>query len=86
MKSLAMSPQRKYPIPYQGITKLGTKIYKILSPQPAKYWTGYKALIHVAEEDCNNSTDTSCTNKEDSINNLKAINIKNMDDKNKNYN
>ena len=46
MKSLAMLPPRKDPIPNQDINILGTKTYQSLPPQLAKYSTGYKSLIN----------------------------------------
>ena len=76
IKSLAMYPQRKYPIPNQYINMLGTEKYQIPSPQLAKFCTGYKSIRNQAEDYCNYSTDTSRTDKEDSVDNLKAINTK----------
>ena len=81
MKSLAILPPRKYPIPNQDINKLGTEIYQILPPKLYKYCPGYKKLINEEEDYRNDSTDTSYTDKEDYINNLKSINNKNIDDK-----
>ena len=48
MKTYAMSPPRKDPIPYQDINILGTKTYQNLPPQYSKYRPGYKSLIHEA--------------------------------------
>ena len=62
------------------LTYQGPKIYKSLPIQHAKYCPGYKSLIHEAEDDHNDSTDTSRTDKEDYVINLKAINNKNIDD------
>ena len=42
MKSLAISPPRKYPIPDTDINILGTEKYQSLPPQLAKYHPGYK--------------------------------------------
>ena len=78
MKSLAISPTRKDLIPNQDINILRTKTYQSLPPQLAKYCPGYKSLINAAEYGRNYSTDTSCTDKEDSVNNLKAINKKTL--------
>ena len=80
MKSLAMLPPRKDPIPNQDINILGTKKYQSLPLQLSKYFPGYKSLINEAEDGRNDSTDTSRTEKEDSLKNLKAINNKNIDD------
>ena len=38
MKSLAMLPPRKDPIPNQDINRLGTKKYQSLPPQLAKFF------------------------------------------------
>ena len=46
MKSLAMSPPRKDPIPNQDINSLGTKKYQSLPPQLAKFCTGCKSLFN----------------------------------------
>ena len=42
MKSRAISPPRKDPIPNQYINMLGTKKYQILPPQLAKFCPEYK--------------------------------------------
>ena len=42
MKSLAMSPPIKYPIPNPDINILGNETDRILPPQLAKYFPGYK--------------------------------------------
>ena len=76
-----MSPPRKDLIPNQDINRLGNEKDQSLPPQLAKYFSGYKSLIHKAKDNHNDSTDTSRTDKEDYINNLKAINNKNIDDK-----
>ena len=44
IKSLAMSPQRKDPIPNQDIDMLGTEKDQSLPPQWAKFRPGYKSL------------------------------------------
>ena len=80
MKTLAMSPQRKDPIPNQDINRLRTKKYLSLPPQLAKYCPGFKSLLNKAEENHNDSTDTSRTDKEDCVNNMKVINNKDNDD------
>ena len=86
MKSLSMSPPRKDPIPNQDINMLGTKIYQSLPPQLAKFRSGYKSSINEAEDGRNDSTDTSRTDKEYSVNNLKTMNNKDIDDKYKDGN
>ena len=86
MKSLAMLPPRKDLIPNQDINMLGTKKYQILPPQLSKFRPGYKSLINEAEDGRNNSTYTSRTDKEDSVDNLKVINNKNIDDEYKEEN
>ena len=63
MKSLAMLPPRKDPIPNQDINTLGTKKYQILPPQFAKFCPGYKSLRNKSEDGCNDYTDTSRTDK-----------------------
>ena len=81
MKSLPMSPPRKFPVPNQDINVLSTKKDQSLPPTLAKYTPGYKSLIYKAEYDFNHSTDTSRTDKKDFVNNMKASNVKNIDDK-----
>ena len=81
-----MSPPRNNPILNQDINILGTEKYQIIPPQLAKYPSGYKSLINEAEDDCNDSIYTSRTDKEDSVNNLKAIYNKDIDEKYKDYN
>ena len=63
MKSLAMSPSRKYPIQNQDINILENKRYQSLTPHSAKYSPGFKSFINEAEDDRNNYTDTPHTNK-----------------------
>ena len=46
MKSLAMSPPRKDPIPNQDKNRLFTKQYPILPPIIEKYAPGYKLLFN----------------------------------------
>ena len=72
-----LSP-RKNLITNQDINMLGTKTNQVLTPQLAKFLPGYKSLINELEDGRNYSTDTSCTDKEDSVNNLKAINKKTL--------
>ena len=86
MKSSAMFPPGKYIIPNQDINIFSTKKYQSLPPQLAKFPPGFKSLINQAEDDCNDSTDTSRTDKEDFANKLKAINNKYIDDKYKDNN
>ena len=80
MKSIAMLPPRQYPITNQDTNILGTEKDQSLPPQLAKYTSGYKSLINEAEDGHYYYTDTSRTDKEDSVNNLKAVNDKNIDD------
>ena len=75
-----MLPPRKDPIPNQDINMLGTKTNQVLTPQLAKFLPGYKSLINELEDGRNYSTDTSRTDKKDSVNNLKSIHNKNIDD------
>ena len=76
-----MSPPRKDPIPNQDINIYGTEKDQVPSPQLAKIRSGCKLLINEAEDGSNGSTDVLCTDKEDSVDNMKAINNKNIDDK-----
>ena len=76
-----MSPPRKDTIPNKDINISGTKKDQSLPQQLAKFSPGYKSLINKSEDCCNNYTDTSRTDKEDSVDNLKSINNKNIDDK-----
>ena len=48
MKSLAMSPPRKDPIPNQDIIMYGTEKDQSLPPPLAKVIPGYKSLINEA--------------------------------------
>ena len=80
MKSIATSPPRKYQIKNQYINTLGTKKYQSLPPKLPKLYPGYKSLRNEAYDYCHDSTDTSRTDKEDSVENLKAMNNKNSDD------
>ena len=63
IKSPAMSPPRKYPIPNQDINRLITKKYANLSPIKAKYPSRFKPLFNDAhdlnstEDNPNDSTD-----------------------------
>ena len=74
MKSLAMSPQRNDPIPNQYINMLGTKTYQSLPQKLAKFRPGYKSLIKYSGQGRNDSTDTSRTDKEDYVDNIKSMN------------
>ena len=78
MKWLAIPPPRKDPIKNQYINRFGTKKYQILPPQLAKFCPGYKLLINETEYGRNYFTGTSSTDKEYSVDNLKAINNKNI--------
>ena len=73
MESPEMSPPRKDSIPNQDINRLSTKKLHI-PPQLARFPPGFKSLINKTEDDRNDSTDNSRTDKEDSVNNLKCIN------------
>ena len=80
MKSLAMSSSIKDLIPNQDIKILGTEKYQSLPPKLDKYYPGYKWLINEIKDGRNDYTDTSRTDKEDYVDNLIAINEKNIDD------
>ena len=86
MKSLAMLPLGEDPIPNQDINILGTEKDQILPPQLGRYHPGYKLLLNKAKDGRNDYIDTSRTDKEDSVINLKASNNKNICDKYKDYN
>ena len=73
-------PQRKDPIPDQNINMLGTKKYQNFPPQLPKFCPGYKLLRNEADDDSNDSTDMSRTDKEDFLENVKAMNNKNSDE------
>ena len=87
MKSPAMSPLRMYPIPNQDINRLITEKDQSLPLHLAKFPPEFKSLINEAhdhnstEDYCNDSTDNPRNDKEDPVNNLKAINNKDIDDK-----
>ena len=68
-----MLPPGNGMITNQDINRLGTEKYQSLPPQLAKYIHRYKSLINEAEDDCNDSKDKSCTDKEYSVNSIKAI-------------
>ena len=59
---------------------LGTKKNQKFPPQLAKFRPVYKSLINESEYGLNDSTDTSLTDKEDYVDNLKAVNNKNIYD------
>ena len=86
MKSLTILSSRKDTIPNQDINMYGTKTFQILTPQLAKIRPGFKVLINEAEDGHNDYTDTSRTDKEDYVDNLKSIKDKNIDDKYKDDN
>ena len=46
----------------------------------AKFRPWYKSLMNKAEDGCNDSTDTSHTDKEYSVDNMKAVNNKSIDE------
>ena len=74
-----MSPKRKYPIPNQQINILGNKKYQSLPPQLYKFNPCFKSLKNEADHDPNDYTNISCTDKEYSVENLKAMNNKKVD-------
>ena len=76
-----MLPPGKDIITNKDINILSTKKDKSLPPKLAKSPPGFKSLINQAEDDCNDSTDTSRTDTEYCVNNLKAINNKYIDEK-----
>ena len=51
IKSLAMYPQRKYPIPNQDKNTLGLQKYKCLPPQVPPFSSGFKSLRNDANDD-----------------------------------
>ena len=81
MKSLATQPTIKDPIPNKDIRTLGIKKDQILPPQLPKFSPGYKSFRNEADDGRHDSTDTARTDKEDSKNNINAMNNKNSDDK-----
>ena len=86
-KSLAILPPRKCQIPNQDINRLITEKDQSLPLHLAKFPPEFKSLINEAhdhnstEDYCNDSTDNPRNDKEDPVNNLKAINNKDIDDK-----
>ena len=56
-------PPINNPIPIQDINRLSTEKDQILPPQLSKYPPGYKSLINDVEDDRDESTDTSRTDK-----------------------
>ena len=87
MKPPAMLPPRKYMIPNQDNNRLITKKYQSFLPYLETFPCEFKSIINEAhdhnstEDDRNDSTNNSSNDKEDSVNNLKAINTKYIDDK-----
>ena len=81
-------PPRKNPIPNQNKNPLGIEKYQSLPPYLPKFILGFKSFRNKADGDHQESIDTSRTYrydtprtyKYDSIENLKAINNKNIDD------
>ena len=67
MRSPAMSPPRKDPIPNQDSNRIITQQDPILPPLLQKYPTGYKPLFNnthypnKTDDNLNYSTDNSCT-------------------------
>ena len=80
IKSLATSPPRKDPIPYQDKNTLGIKNDKCLPPHVTPFPPGVKALRNEGNDYNPETTDTSRadkddmsrTNRDDSIENEKA--------------
>ena len=92
MKSPAMSPLRKDPILNQDINRLITKKDQNIPPHFEKFPPGSKSFLNDANDpnstdyDLNDSTDTSRNEKEDSVNNMRVTNNKDIDDKYKDEN
>ena len=63
MKSPAMLPPRKDPITNQYINQLVTKKYQSLPPQLPKFPPVLKSILNKVEDDFNDSTDNSRTEK-----------------------
>ena len=87
-------PPIKNPIPNQNKNTLGIEKYQSLPPYLPKFILGFKSFRNKADGDHHESIDTSRTYrydtprtyKYDSIENLKAINNKNIDDEYKDEN
>ena len=71
-----MSPQRKDPITNLDINRLSTEKYQSLPPQLAKFRPGCRSLRNEAEDDCNDYTETSRTDKGYYIDNIRSMNEK----------
>ena len=65
IKSLATSPPRKDPIKNQDKNNLGIQKYQCLPPHVSPFPHGFKSLINKANNDNTKTTDTSCTDKDD---------------------
>ena len=85
MKSLVMSPPGKGLIPNQDINILGIKNIKVFHHNQLNIVLDI-LIINEAEDGRNDSTDNSRTDKQNYVNNLKAVNNKNIDDKYKDEN
>ena len=78
IKSLATSPPRKYKIPNQDKNTLGLPKYQCLPPHVPQFPPGFKSLRNEENDDNPETTDTShtdkddtsCTNQDDSIENM----------------
>ena len=89
IRSLATSPPRKDTIPNQDKNTSGIEKYQSLPSHVPKFPTGSKSLRNEANNDhpestdtsCKDRYDTSCTNQDDSIENMKATKNKNDDEK-----
>ena len=87
IKSLSKSPPRKDPIPNQYKNTLFIE-KKSLPPHSPKFPPGFKSLKNKAADDHHESIytsrtdkyDTSRTDKDESIENLKSTNNQNSDD------
>ena len=65
IKSLAVSPPRKDPIPNQDKNTLGLQRYQCLPSHVPTLSSVFKSLINGADDDNTVTTDTSHSNKDD---------------------
>ena len=88
IKSIAASPPRKEPIPNQNKNTLGLQTHQYLPPYVPQFPPGFKSFKNEANGDNNETTDISCTDKDnmshtnqnDYIEYLKATKNTNDDD------
>ena len=88
IKSLVTSPPRKDPIPNQDKNTLGLQKYQCLLRKVPPFPPRFKSLKNEANDDDHETTDTShtyrddtsCTKRDDSIENIKATKTTNDDD------